>query len=89
MFARARIIVALAVPAALALLSSCDLSQKTPETIGTVLTTQRVTEAAAAGSTAVQVQAPFPETTDAEGPGHERSVRLYGPGVSRDRQTRI
>ena len=86
MFARALIPVALPIAAALALLTACDLSQKKPETVATTVATKRVSDSPGA---AIDVQAPVPQAANAEGSGSERSVRLYGPGVSRDLQTRI
>jgi ethanolamine transporter EutH len=88
MFAGVRIAVALPMSAVFALgLSACDLSQRKPETISTMLATKRVGDSSAAAA-AVEVQ-PAPDSTAAESSGFERSVRLYGPGVSRQRQTRI
>lgn len=84
MFARAEIILATVVPAAFALgLSACDVSQKMPETVSASLVTQRVGDASA------EAQASADGKPTADAAGHERSIRLYGPGVSRQRQTRI
>ena len=82
MIAVARISLVLPFTTALVMgLGGCDLSQKKPETVAAKLVTQRVEGAQAAG----EAQAgPTPE-----GPGSERSVRLYGRGVSRQLQTRI
>ena len=87
MFARARLPAALPIAAALALLNACDLSQKTPETIATTVATKRVSDSPAPA--AAEVDAQVPQGASADGSGSERSIRLYGPGVSRDRQTRI
>ena len=86
MLARAQIPVALPLCAALAVaLSACDLSQKKPETITTLVVSQRVGDSGATAGEEAQA--------DSEGAGPdrsgERSIRLYGPGVSRERQTRI
>jgi hypothetical protein len=66
-------------------LAACDLSQKKVETIATMLPTAAsaqtagtATQAASAARSAAPAQ-----TAD------EHSVRLYGRGVSRERQTRI
>ena len=58
-------------------LAACDLSQKKPEVIDTAVVTKRVGDTAAAPPQAI------------EDAGEERSIRLFGPGVSRERQTRI
>ncbi|HEX2827824.1 MAG TPA: hypothetical protein VHP37_15840 [Burkholderiales bacterium] len=60
-------------------LTACDPSQKKPEVIETAVLTQRV------GDTPATV----PEATGSPSAGSERSVRLFGPGISRQRQTRI
>jgi hypothetical protein len=56
----------------------CDVSQKTPQT-GSLPAPSAVARPAA-GSAA----APVPETATGE-----KSIRLFGPGVSRKRQTRV
>ena len=60
-------------------LTACDLSQKKPEVIDTAVVTKRVGDTPAAA----------PETVEAGSANEERSVRLFGPGISRQRQTRI
>jgi hypothetical protein len=78
-------------------LSACDLSQKKPETIRASLphgSTQTVPSALAVPLP------PGPANVHAPGVGRggptgvehgagEGSIRLYGPGVSRKRQTRV
>ena len=61
-------------------LTACDLSQQKPETIDTTVVTKRVGDSPVAAPEAIGGR------SATEG---ERSVRLYGPGVSRQRQTRI
>jgi hypothetical protein len=63
-------------------LAACDLSQKKPETIATMLPTAQTAGTATQAASAARSAAPA-QTAD------EHSVRLYGPGVSRERQTRI
>ena len=55
-------------------LGGCDVSQKKPETAAASLVTQHTGEPPAAVAAHARP---------------ERSIRLYGPGVSRQRQTRI
>jgi hypothetical protein len=89
-----RALVALAL-SALIPLAACDLTQK-PQTVAVRATTSSVSETP-------RVEAPTPgapqvEMQWADANGHaqagsnrdaERSLRLQGPGVSRDKQTRI
>lgn len=87
----------LLIVAALLPLAACDWSQKKPETL-TLRAGSAVMSAApnAQRSSPVQpgIGVPMPGETQSgasraiEGAG-ERSLRLYGPGVSRKRQTRI
>lgn len=59
-----------------ALTAGCDLSQKKPET----------------ASFAPSASLPAPQTTGAlpgEAAASEKSIRLFGRGVSRKRQTRV
>jgi hypothetical protein len=81
MIAKARIGITLVLAMGLA---ACDLSQqKKPEVIDTAVVTKRVGDTAAAAPGAVG------SGTEAAGAGEERSIRLFGPGVSRERQIRI
>jgi hypothetical protein len=65
-------------------LAACDLSQqKKPEVIDTAVVTKHV------GDTAVAAPGAVGSGPEAAGAGEQRSVRLFGPGVSRERQTRI
>ena len=73
-----------------AAVAACDLSQKTPETV-TPVTVFNPIGPAATVPIGRDVQ-PGAETPLPDGVGAsvgERSIRLYGPGVSRKRQTRI
>jgi hypothetical protein len=82
MIAKARIGVVWGVPLVFAAgLTGCDLSQQKPETIDTAVVTRRV-----GGDTPAAASEGIDGKTASEG---ERSVRLFGPGVSRQRQTRI
>jgi hypothetical protein len=72
-------------------LAACDLSQKTPETL-TLRAGAAQQQFAVPIAPSLGLQAPtetqsgvVPETSA----GGERSIRLYGPGVSRKRQTRV
>jgi hypothetical protein len=82
------VIVALAVGAVL--ITACDVSQKTPQTSAvTVPATMKSPLGAAAPVGAdVQQRADMPAGFGAIATG-EKSIRLYGPGVSRKRQTRV
>lgn len=60
-------------------LTACDPSQKKPEVIDASVVTQRVGETPAA----------VPAAAESASVREERSVRLFGPGISRQRQTRI
>jgi hypothetical protein len=81
------LIAALAI--AVALVAACDVSQKTPQTG----TRSAVVIPPAPGALVVGREAQIPADTpfgSAIGAtAEERSLRLYGPGVSRKRQTRI
>ena len=74
-----------------AVVTACDVSQKTPQT-GTV-SPSSVAIPAVPGTVAIGREAQLPaDTPFGSGVGAtagERSIRLYGPGVSRKRQTRI
>ena len=73
-------------------LAACDLSQKKPETLPAMIAAGAVANSAPLNTRAgaAGMQTPGREgTASAESAGNERSVRLYGPGVSRKRQTRI
>ena len=63
-------------------LTACDLSQKKPETTTAV-------RAAHVSATPAAPAMQAPARSPGDSAGSERSVRLYGPGVSRKRQTRI
>ena len=76
MIAKARIGISLVLALGLA---ACDLSQKKPEVIDIAVVTKRVGDTAAA----------VPQAIETGSAGEERSVRLFGPGISRERQTRI
>ena len=95
MSASAPMTAAIPVVAALALgalgLSGCDLSQKKPETQARLLSTGAAAVAEARVETSgIAIQSAAPEVGASVGSAsNERSVRLYGPGVSRKRQTRI
>jgi hypothetical protein len=73
-----------------AAVAACDVSQKTPQTVVPAVV---LSPLAPAGTVAIGRDAQ--STTDS--PSHartgatigERSLRLYGPGVSRKRQTRV
>jgi len=68
------------VAAAAVLSTACDISQKTPQT-GSFPTTTAIARPAATGpATAAE------PSSDTVG---EKSIRLFGPGVSRKRQTRV
>jgi len=66
---------------ALLTLTACDLSQKKPETIKAALPPAHANVRAP--------DAPGGSATGVENGAAERSIRLYGPGVSRKRQTRV
>jgi hypothetical protein len=74
-----------------AVVTACDVSQKTPQT-GTVAPSTVVVPAMP-GAVAVRRDAQTsPDTPFLSGVGAtsgERSLRLHGPGVSRKRQTRV
>lgn len=75
-------------------LSACDISQKKPETINAALPlATAITQAVPGGIRWAQpapaqgvIQPPRVGGGDTEAAG---SIRLYGPGVSRKRQTRV
>jgi hypothetical protein len=80
------LIAALAIAVAVA--TACDVSQKTPQTG----TQSAVVIPSAPGALVVGREAQIPDTPFGSPIGataEERSLRLYGPGVSRKRQTRI
>jgi hypothetical protein len=68
----------LGVAAAAVLCTACDVSQKTPQTASLP------TASAIARPVGAPAADPSPEAA-----GGEKSIRLFGPGVSRKRQTRI
>jgi hypothetical protein len=80
-------------------LAACDLSQKKPETIRAALPHAAATHtvpqpigSAPAPSAHADPHAPglrAGSATGVETAVGERSIRLYGPGVSRKRQTRV
>ena len=79
--------------AALAL-TACDLSQKKPETLKTSMQPEARAVAAPPVSSvpagAADIQDPAAGAgAGAETTAGERSIRLYGPGVSRKRQIRV
>lgn len=77
-------------------LTACDLSQQKPQTIRTTLppgvgSAQAIPAPLASeqpSRAAVQAPAHGPAAGGDNGAG-ERSIRLYGPGVSRKRQIRV
>ena len=66
--------------AAALLMTACDESQKTPQT-DTLPTTTAITRPAGSGQAGAGLSSP--ETAG------EKSIRLFGPGVSRKRQTHV
>ena len=80
---------------ALLTLSACDLSQKKPETIRASLPHAQSTQtlpSSLGGLPLPPAQAPQARGASATGVekgAGERSIRLYGPGVSRKRQIRV
>ena len=74
-----------------AVVTACDVSQKTPQT-GTVAPSAAVVPAVPGTVVVGRDAQTSPETPFLSGVGAtsgERSIRLYGPGVSRKRQTRV
>jgi hypothetical protein len=65
-------------------LAACDLTQK-PQTLTVRASVPRAQQHFSPTAPGVSVQAP----AESNGVGSERSIRLYGPGVSRQRQTRV
>jgi hypothetical protein len=90
MFAGDRIALAFPLSLAVALaLSACDVSQKKPETFAT-LTTQWEAGSLVRSHGTADADAPTANPAPAaQSERGERSVRLFGPGISRERQTRI
>jgi hypothetical protein len=80
------LIAALAVAAAV--IAACDVSQKTPQTVAQpAVMIPPATGAVVVGREAQPLDTPFGSGVGAA--AGERSMRLYGPGVSRKRQTRV
>jgi hypothetical protein len=72
------------------LLTACDLSQKRPETMKPALPRDAgVTQTAPASIGPTPHSPAAGKNPDAQNGAVERSIRLYGPGVSRKRQVRV
>ena len=87
-----RLVLSVSALAVLVPLTACDLSQKEPETLTLRAGAAAHQQFAAPVAPRLGSQAPtemqggvLPETSA----GGDRSIRLYGPGVSRKRQTRV
>jgi hypothetical protein len=79
-------VAALAIGAAL--ITACDVSQKTPQTGSAPSVTAPAVGIAGPVTVGRDLQVPGAAMTPGATVG-ERSIRLYGPGVSRKRQTRV
>ena len=74
-----------------AVVTACDVSQKTPQTVTaapSAVVIPAVPGALVVGREA-QIPAEMPFGSGVGATSGERSMRLYGPGVSRKRQTRV
>jgi hypothetical protein len=73
---------------AVAVIAACDVSQKTPQTMKpSAVMIPAPTGTVVVGREGQTAETPFGSAVGAA--GGERSIRLYGPGVSHKRQTRV
>ena len=69
-------------------LTACDLTQKPQTFAAQPVAAQRIAPGVVAGAPAARVDMQDSSASESTGVS-ERSIRLYGPGVSRSKQTRI